>query len=77
MALQLAKLAGAKTIMIGAKPDAERLQFAKDLGADEVFNAEQVGHGVEAATDVFKGEGADLVIECSLSTALVLSPMPG
>jgi len=65
LAMQLAKLAGAKVIMIGTGPDAGRLQLAKELGADEALNVDQAGSVPETATQIFHGAGADLVVECS------------
>src|ERR1700730_6158377 len=48
LALQLAKAAGAKAVMIGTHCDINRLKLAKELGADGVINVEEVDHVVEA-----------------------------
>ncbi len=65
LALQLAKAAGATVAMIGTNQDAERLNLAKELGADHSINAQQVGNVIQSVTDAFRADGADLVIECS------------
>jgi L-iditol 2-dehydrogenase len=65
LALQLAKVAGASVIAIGTHQDLERLKLAKELGSDEVINAQEVSNIVERVTDIFGGNGADVVVECS------------
>jgi L-iditol 2-dehydrogenase len=65
LALQLAKVAGATVAMIGTNQDAERLKLARQLGADHSINVQEVQNVIEAVTDAFKADGADLVIECS------------
>jgi L-iditol 2-dehydrogenase len=65
LAMQLAKIAGATVIIIGTHLDIERLKLAKLLGADAVFNIEEVDHLGDTVKDVFGADGADLVIECS------------
>lgn len=65
LALQLAKVAGASVIMIGTNQDLERLKLAKELGSDDVINVQAVSDLVECVTDIFGGNGADVVIECS------------
>lgn len=65
LALQLAKVAGAKVIMIGTDQDLERLKLAKQLGADEVINVQETTNILDRITDSFCGGGADVVIECS------------
>ena len=64
LCLQLAKAAGAYTILCGTNQDVERLQFARKLGADLAVNvqAEDALEAVKSRTD---GEGADVVFECS------------
>jgi L-iditol 2-dehydrogenase len=69
LALQLAKVAGAKAVMIGTHCDINRLKLAKELGADGVINVEEVDHVVEAVGELFGTEGADLVVECSGAAA--------
>ena len=65
LALQLAKVAGATVIMIGANQDLERLKLAKELGADDVVNVQETTNVVEYVADRLGGNGADVVIECS------------
>jgi L-iditol 2-dehydrogenase len=65
LALQLAKVGGARVLMIGAGEDAERLKVAKELGADACINVEETDKVSEAASEFFRAEGADVVIECS------------
>jgi len=65
LALQLAKVAGAKVIMIGTVQDLERLKLAKQLGAEEVINVQETTNILDRITDSFCGGGADVVIECS------------
>jgi L-iditol 2-dehydrogenase len=65
LALQLAKVAGASVIMIGTNQDIERLKLAKELGADDVINVQEVSNVIDCVTDWCGGNGADVVIECS------------
>jgi L-iditol 2-dehydrogenase len=65
LALQLAKVAGASVIMIGTNQDLERLRLAKELGSDHVINVQEVSNIVVCVTDIFSGNGADVVVECS------------
>jgi L-iditol 2-dehydrogenase len=65
LALQLAKVAGANVLMVGITQDIERLELAKELGADEVIDVEKVSHFTETVRKVCGMDGADLVIECS------------
>lgn len=69
LAAQLAKVAGASVLMIGTDQDLERLKLAKQLGADHVINVQEVSNIVESVTDIFGGNGPDLVIECSGAAA--------
>lgn len=69
LASQLAKVAGASVLMIGTDQDLERLKLAKQLGADHVINVQEVSNIVESVTDIFGGNGPDLVIECSGAAA--------
>src|SRR5262249_34419000 len=58
-------LAGASAVMIGTNLDIDRLNLAKDLGADGIVNADGVDNVVDAVEGILGAEGADLVIECS------------
>jgi len=64
LALQLAKLQGAETVLIGTAADAGRLEVGRSLGADHVLVAGQddVPMALAALT---AGEGADVVVECA------------
>lgn len=63
-ALQIASAHGARVIVTGTGIDGERLNLARELGADEVVNVEEssLADLVERKTH---GEGADVVLECS------------
>jgi L-iditol 2-dehydrogenase len=65
LALQLAKVAGASVIVMGTNQDLERLKLAKELGSDDIINVQEVRNVVEWVTDIFSGNGADVVVECS------------
>lgn len=52
-------------IVIGTNQDLERLKLAKELGSDDVINVQEVSNVVECVTDIFGGNGADVVVECS------------
>jgi L-iditol 2-dehydrogenase len=69
LALQLAKIAGARVLMLGTNQDTERLKVARQVGGDGVINVQQVDDVVESVQDFFAVEGADLVIECSGAAA--------
>lgn len=64
LALQVAKAAGARVVMLGAAADEGRLELASRLGADGVLTVE----GVEALTPKVMaqlGGPPEVVIECS------------
>jgi L-iditol 2-dehydrogenase len=63
-ALQVAKAAGARTLVSGTAEDRERLRLAEVLGADRVVDvsAEDLSSAVGALTG---GKGADVLIECA------------
>ena len=65
LALQLAKVAGAKVLMAGTTQDTERLKLAKELGADGTIDVQQITNATEAVREFCNADGADLVIECS------------
>jgi L-iditol 2-dehydrogenase len=66
MAAQVARLAGARQVMVvGAPADAGlRLDTARELGFDEVVNIGETDP-VQRCLELTNGIGADLVIECS------------
>lgn len=62
LTMQLAKLQGAFVFMCGTKQDAERLKFAKELGADVIIDdPSKVNEIVRSYTP----EGANVAFECS------------
>lgn len=64
LTLQVARAAGARTIVLGTSGDEHRLEAARSLGADAVLNVER--DDVPAAVAEWTGgEGADIVYECS------------
>lgn len=64
LAMVIAKLQGAKTIVLGVTKDSRRLALAKELGADLVVDAAK-----ENVADIVReysaGAGVDLVCECA------------
>jgi L-iditol 2-dehydrogenase len=64
LALQVAKAAGALTMVLGTDVDEHRLQTARDLGADAALNVQRDDYrsAIEVATS---SDGADVVCECS------------
>ena len=66
LAAQVAKVAGAREVMmVGAPADEElRLATARRLGVDHVVNFAET-NPVEKCLELTDGKGADLVIECS------------
>jgi L-iditol 2-dehydrogenase len=65
LCLQVAKALGASPIMItGTTVDALRLDLARQLGADQVVNAQEADP-VEVAMDFTRGEGIPLVIDAA------------
>jgi NADPH:quinone reductase-like Zn-dependent oxidoreductase len=65
-ALQFAKLAGARVIVISSSD--EKLARARDLGADEGINYRAVSDWHLAAKEQTKGKGVDIVVETAGST---------
>ena len=61
---QIAKLEGARVIVVGTNKDERRLALAKTLGADAVVNVSRE-NALEAVQQLSGGEGADLVYECA------------
>ena len=66
-AMQLAKSKGAYTIMVGRR---ERLQLAKECGADAIFDYEQC-NPEEEIMKLTKGHGATVVMECAGSESAI------
>jgi L-iditol 2-dehydrogenase len=64
LAMAVAKLQGARTIVLGVTKDAGRLALAKEFGADLVIDAAR-----ENVTDILRdysaADGVDLVCECA------------
>jgi len=70
-ALQVARIEGAKKVIsIGAHGDKERLNLAKELGADLVINTEHEDP-VEKIRNYTDGEMADVIIEATGVPAVV------
>jgi L-iditol 2-dehydrogenase len=65
LTLQVVKAAGAKTIMLGADGDTQRLELARDLGADYALNVQREDPAELVADLTTEGLGADVVYECS------------
>jgi len=64
MCLQLAVLCGGRVTVVGRKCDEERLQLAKELGADFVAYSDDE-NAEEKIKATFAEFGADVVFECS------------
>ncbi len=62
MGMELAKAMGSKTIVIGR---GQRLEKAKELGADHIINFEETEDVVAKVFELTDGLGADQVIEAS------------
>jgi L-iditol 2-dehydrogenase len=62
--LQVARAQGARVLVAGTEVDAERLQAARDLGADWTVD---VGRQplAEVVAELTGGQGVDVVLECS------------
>ena len=64
LALQVAKAAGARVVVLGTAADAARLELAHRLGADGVLTVEDADALADATADALGGE-PDVAIECS------------
>ncbi len=64
LVLQVARSAGGRVIITGTTKDTERLQLAKNLGAESVLmvDAENIQ---ERVTQITGGKGVDIAFECS------------
>ena len=65
IALQVAKAHGAYVIVSGTSIDAERLEFAKKLGADLTVDVQKEDLLAVVKANTIMGRGADVVLECS------------
>lgn len=70
-ALQFAKMAGARTIVISSSD--EKLARARNLGADETVNYRTRPDWDQAALDLTSGRGVDLVVELGGAETLARS----
>jgi L-iditol 2-dehydrogenase len=61
---QVVKAAGARVIVLGTQADEARLEKARQLGMDFVFNV-QVEDTAARVRDMTNGLGADVVFECA------------
>jgi L-iditol 2-dehydrogenase len=65
LTLQVVRAAGATTVVLGMHGDEQRMQLARELGADHVINV-SVDRPDERVRDLTpEGLGADVVYECS------------
>jgi threonine dehydrogenase-like Zn-dependent dehydrogenase len=71
-AIALARLSGASTVFAIGAP-AERLELARDMGADEIFDVEATSpeQRLEAVRARTHGEGVDVVIEAAGSARAI------
>jgi len=65
LTLQVVKAAGAVAIVLGTSRDERRLDLARELGADAVYNVEEGDAYKGAIAELTDGAGADVVYECS------------
>ena len=65
---QISKVEGGYVVVMGLSVDEKKLSFAKDLGADLVVNIEKE-NPEKIVKDLTGGYGADVVLECSGSSA--------
>lgn len=61
---QLAKAEGGYVIVTGTDVDIQRLELAKELGADQIINVQQE-NGIQKIRDLTNGYGCDVYIDCS------------
>ncbi|MEC9373313.1 MAG: L-threonine 3-dehydrogenase, partial [Planctomycetota bacterium] len=64
MAVTVAKAAGAARVF-AVDVDDRRLEIARELGADDVFNAKQGDAWIETVRKATRGEGVDALLEMS------------
>ena len=65
---QISKVEGGYVVVLGMSLDKERLALAEELGADLVVNIDKQ-NPEKIIKDLSKGYGADVVLECSGSSA--------
>ena len=70
MCMMLAKMHGARVVMLGISADMSRMEVALGLGADTVINVE-TENPREVIDDLTEGYGADVVLECAGANASV------
>lgn len=64
LSMQLAKLEGARVVVLGTSLDKDRLILAKELGADIIVNVEEKNaEGI--IKELTQGRGADIMLECA------------
>lgn len=64
LTMQVVKAAGARVIVLGTSSDEARLEKARQLGADQVYNVETTDTQA-AIRDMTGGLGVDVVFECA------------
>lgn len=70
LSLQLAKASGATVVLCGTQVDAKRLDLGQRLGADATVNTDMEDPW-KVVSELTKGGGADVFIECSGSSEAV------
>lgn len=65
LTLQVVKAAGATAVVLGAAGDEQRLDLARQLGADHIVNVIEHAPDALIAALTTEGLGADVVYECS------------
>lgn len=70
MCAMLARLHGARVVMLGLSADRDRMEISRRLGADTVIDVE-AENPKEIVDDLTNGYGADVVIECTGANAAV------
>jgi len=65
LTLQVVKASGATVVMLGTDADEQRLDLARDLGADYTVNVQRQNPAPLVADITPEGLGADVVYECS------------
>ena len=65
LAVQVAKAAGARVLMVGTPADRERLELTARLGADMTLGTAQDGVETQRAIHDYFGGAPDVVVECS------------
>ena len=64
MCMLLARAHGARVVVLGTSVDGQRLDLARQLGADEAMDVE-TANAQEVIDDLTHGFGADVVLECA------------